>query len=72
MMPGQNSALRDLAHNGLVGMGREQDWHVTAWEHELSAIYDVAHGAGLAVLHPAGCSMYIKIISICSSSLLSM
>lgn len=42
-----------IAHNGLVGMGREQDWACHMLEHELSAIYDVAHGAGLAVLTPA-------------------
>lgn len=42
-----------VAHNGLVGMGREQDWACHMMEHELSAIYDVAHGAGLAVLTPA-------------------
>lgn len=42
-----------IAHNGLVGMGREQDWACHAMEHELSAIYDVAHGAGLAVVTPA-------------------
>ncbi len=42
-----------VAHNGLVGMGRAQDWACHGMEHELSAIYDVAHGAGLAVLTPA-------------------
>lgn len=41
-----------VAHNGLVGMGRAQDWACHGIEHELSAIYDVAHGAGLAVLTP--------------------
>jgi alcohol dehydrogenase YqhD (iron-dependent ADH family) len=41
-----------VAHNGLVGMGRVQDWACHMMEHELSAIYDVAHGAGLAVLTP--------------------
>ncbi|NLI54892.1 MAG: iron-containing alcohol dehydrogenase [Clostridiales bacterium] len=41
-----------VAHNGLVGMGREQDWACHGMEHELSAIYDIAHGAGLAVLTP--------------------
>ncbi|NDL68550.1 iron-containing alcohol dehydrogenase [Anaerotalea alkaliphila] len=41
-----------VAHNGLVGMGRQQDWACHKMEHELSAIYDVAHGAGLAVLTP--------------------
>lgn len=42
-----------IAHNGLLGMGRAQDWACHGMEHELSAIYDVAHGAGLAVLTPA-------------------
>ncbi len=42
-----------LAHNNLVGVGREQDWATHAIEHELSALYDVTHGAGLAVLFPA-------------------
>ena len=42
-----------VAHNDLIGMGREQDWACHMIEHELSAIYDVAHGAGLAVITPA-------------------
>lgn len=42
-----------IAHNDLLGLGREQDWACHGMEHELSAIYDVAHGAGLAVLTPA-------------------
>lgn len=42
-----------VAHNGLLGMGREEDWACHGMEHELSAAYDVAHGAGLAVLTPA-------------------
>ena len=42
-----------VAHNGLVGMGREQDWACHNIEHELSALYDVTHGAGLAVVTPA-------------------
>jgi alcohol dehydrogenase YqhD (iron-dependent ADH family) len=42
-----------VAHNSLLGLGREQDWACHGMEHELSAIYDVAHGAGLAVLTPA-------------------
>ena len=42
-----------VAHNDLLGMGRNQDWACHAMEHELSALYDVAHGAGLAVLTPA-------------------
>lgn len=43
----------NIAHNGLLGLGRQQDWACHGMEHELSAIYDVAHGAGLAVLTPA-------------------
>ncbi|MFP3153805.1 iron-containing alcohol dehydrogenase [Lachnospiraceae bacterium ZAX-1] len=42
-----------FAHNNVLGVGREQDWACHGMEHELSAIYDVAHGAGLAVLTPA-------------------
>ncbi len=41
-----------LAHNDLLGRGREEDWGCHGMEHELSAIYDIAHGAGLAVLTP--------------------
>ncbi|MDR1437005.1 MAG: iron-containing alcohol dehydrogenase [Candidatus Symbiothrix sp.] len=42
-----------LAHNGVCGVGREEDWATHGLEHELSALYDVAHGAGLAVMFPA-------------------
>lgn len=42
-----------LAHNNLLGLGREQDWASHGMEHEISAIYDVAHGAGLATVVPA-------------------
>lgn len=42
-----------VAHNNLVGVGRDQDWSSHIIEHELSALYDVAHGAGLAVIFPA-------------------
>ena len=42
-----------IAHNDLLGTGRDQDWASHNIEHELSAIYDVAHGAGLAVIFPA-------------------
>jgi len=41
-----------LAHNDLLGRGRLEDWACHGMEHELSAIYDVAHGAGLAVVTP--------------------
>lgn len=42
-----------VAHNDICGVGREQDWSSHQIEHELSALYDVAHGAGLAVIFPA-------------------
>ena len=42
-----------VAHNGTCGVGREEDWASHALEHEISAIYNVAHGAGLAVIFPA-------------------
>ena len=42
-----------IAHNDTVGVGRVQDWGSHQIEHELSALYDVAHGAGLAVVFPA-------------------
>lgn len=41
-----------IAHNNILGMDREQDWASHKIEHELSAKYDVAHGAGLAVIVP--------------------
>ena len=42
-----------VAHNNIVGVGRQQDWNSHGIEHELSGLYDVAHGAGLAVIMPA-------------------
>ena len=42
-----------IAHNNCCGVGRDQDWASHALEHELSALYDCAHGAGLAVVFPA-------------------
>lgn len=42
-----------LAHNDLIGMGRGGDWASHEIEHELSAIYDIPHGAGLAIVFPA-------------------
>ena len=42
-----------LAHNGLCGNGKVEDWSSHRLEHEISALYDVAHGAGLAVMVPA-------------------
>jgi len=44
----------NLAHNGICGTGREEDWASHGLEHEISALYDeIPHGAGLAVIFPA-------------------
>jgi len=42
-----------MAHNNSCGVGRSQDWLSHMIEHELSALYDCTHGAGLAVTMPA-------------------
>jgi len=42
-----------MAHSGICGVGREEDWASHHIEHEVSAMYDVTHGAGLAVIAPA-------------------
>lgn len=39
-----------LAHNDLTGCGTVGDWATHHLEHELSAMFDVAHGAGLAAM----------------------
>ena len=42
-----------IAHNGLTGCGVEEDWSTHSLEHELSAMFDVTHGAGLAAIWPS-------------------
>ena len=42
-----------LAHNNLLGTGRVGDWASHHLEHELSGVYDIAHGAGLSIIFPA-------------------
>lgn len=39
-----------LAHNGLTGCGNGGDWATHNLEHELSGMFDVSHGAGLAAV----------------------
>ncbi|RXI96664.1 iron-containing alcohol dehydrogenase [Anaerobacillus alkaliphilus] len=41
------------AHSDLFGTGRIGDWASHDIEHEISGIYDIAHGAGLAIVFPA-------------------
>lgn len=43
-----------IAHNNLLDTGRQGgDWASHNIEHELSAVYDIAHGAGLSIVFPA-------------------
>ena len=42
-----------VCHNDIMGVGRQQDWNSHHLEHVLSAKYDCANGAGLAVIMPA-------------------
>ena len=44
-----------LSHNGLMALGNDQrgDWACHQLEHELSGMFDIAHGEGLAILFPA-------------------
>ncbi len=42
-----------LAHNGLTGCGVTEDWATHQLEHELSGLFDVTHGAGLAAMWPS-------------------
>jgi hypothetical protein len=53
-----------LALNGIIGAGRNYgDWATHSIEHSISAFYDVAHGAGLAVIFPAWMSYNINLIN---------
>ena len=42
-----------LMHNGLTGCGITDDWATHQLEHELSGMFDVTHGAGLAAIWPS-------------------
>ncbi|MDR1210944.1 MAG: iron-containing alcohol dehydrogenase [Spirochaetaceae bacterium] len=49
-----------LAHNNLLSTGRVSDWASHAIEHELSALFDITHGAGLSIVFPAWIKYNIK------------
>lgn len=49
-----------MAHNGICGCGKTEDWVSHFMEHELSAVYGVTHGAGLAVVFPAWLTFMAK------------
>lgn len=42
-----------LAHNGLLGTGRVEDWGSHKVAHELGAVYGISHGAAIAISFPA-------------------
>jgi alcohol dehydrogenase YqhD (iron-dependent ADH family) len=41
-----------MALNGTLAIGVVTDWATHGIEHEISAIYDIAHGAGLSIVFP--------------------
>jgi alcohol dehydrogenase YqhD (iron-dependent ADH family) len=41
-----------LGLNGLLGYGKMGDWATHCMEHAVSAVYDITHGVGLAILTP--------------------
>lgn len=44
--------LGSWAINGFINGGKSQAWSCHPMEHQLSAVYDITHGLGLAVLTP--------------------
>jgi len=42
-----------LAHNGSLGLGREEDWACHIMEYEVTQTSGIAHGHGLAMLYPS-------------------
>lgn len=45
--------LATVSHNGMLDAGRVSDWGSHRIEHEISALYDITHGAGMAIVFPA-------------------
>ena len=41
-----------MALNGMLSMGYRGDWATHNIEHAVSAVYDIPHGGGLAILIP--------------------
>ena len=42
-----------IGHNGILGVGREDDWASHMIGHEMSAMYDTTHGVTLSIIFPA-------------------
>ena len=49
-----------VSHNEIMGVGRQQDWTSHHLEHVMSALFNCAHGAGMAVIMPAWMSYCIE------------
>jgi alcohol dehydrogenase YqhD (iron-dependent ADH family) len=49
-----------IAHNDLLATGKTGDWASHMIEHELSGIYDIPHGEGLAIVFPASMRFVYK------------
>ncbi len=51
-----------ISHNGFMSLGNGQkgDWASHQLEHELSGMFDIAHGAGLAIVFPAWATYVYK------------
>ncbi len=50
-----------VAHNDLTGCGMSGDWATHQLEHELSGMFDVTHGAGLAAVWPSWARFVYKV-----------
>ncbi|MDR0485500.1 MAG: iron-containing alcohol dehydrogenase [Elusimicrobiota bacterium] len=50
-----------LAHNGLLGCGRQEDWASHGMGHAVSAIFDIAHGSSLSIMFPAWMKTVYKV-----------
>lgn len=50
-----------MALNGMISMGYQGDWATHNLEHAVSAVYDIPHGGGLAILFPNWMKHNIKV-----------
>jgi alcohol dehydrogenase YqhD (iron-dependent ADH family) len=53
--------LATMALNGTLRQGKKGgDWGVHGFEHSLSVLYDIAHGAGLSIVYPAWMKVFFN------------
>jgi hypothetical protein len=50
-----------IAHNGVLGIGREEDWASHKIGHEIGALYGETHGVTLAIVFPAWMKYVYKV-----------